>query len=175
MHKFIRTGNWTKNNYNFFCFFSIVCLLPSILFVVSWTVWSFFRQCTSPYTADHKEQRKREKQRLEKERKEQKEREKKENEMKKKFKVSNTIQTNLNFILLVQKSAIDLLCWLRRWLGRKSRCTTPRSWWPARSARTTCLWGTATRSASSELPTAPKANGWPGTPTSSVGLIRTNN
>ncbi|XP_032421808.1 uncharacterized protein LOC116721888 [Xiphophorus hellerii] len=46
------------------------------------------RQCTSPYTADHKEQRKREKQRLEKERKEQKEREKKENEMKKKFKVT---------------------------------------------------------------------------------------
>ncbi|XP_043990708.1 uncharacterized protein si:ch211-188c16.1 isoform X1 [Gambusia affinis] len=45
-------------------------------------------QCTSPYTADHKEQRKREKQRLEKERKEQKEREKKENEMKKKFKVT---------------------------------------------------------------------------------------
>ncbi|XP_007555042.1 uncharacterized protein LOC103140043 [Poecilia formosa] len=45
-------------------------------------------QCTSPYTADHKEQKKREKQRLEKERKEQKEREKKENEMKKKFKVT---------------------------------------------------------------------------------------
>uniref|UniRef100_A0A3B5QGQ8 Si:ch211-188c16.1 n=1 Tax=Xiphophorus maculatus TaxID=8083 RepID=A0A3B5QGQ8_XIPMA len=45
-------------------------------------------QCTSPYTADHKEQRKREKQRLEKEKKEQKEREKKENEMKKKFKVT---------------------------------------------------------------------------------------
>ncbi|XP_054888663.1 uncharacterized protein si:ch211-188c16.1 [Poeciliopsis prolifica] len=45
-------------------------------------------QCTSPYTAEHKEQKKREKQRLEKERKEQKEREKKENEMKKKFKVT---------------------------------------------------------------------------------------
>ncbi|XP_008295738.1 uncharacterized protein LOC103368929 [Stegastes partitus] len=42
----------------------------------------------SPSTADHKEQRKREKQRLEKEKKEQKEREKKENEMKKKFKVT---------------------------------------------------------------------------------------
>ncbi|XP_038134844.1 uncharacterized protein si:ch211-188c16.1 [Cyprinodon tularosa] len=45
-------------------------------------------QNTSPNTADHKDQRKREKQRLEKERKEQKEREKKENEMKKKFKVT---------------------------------------------------------------------------------------
>ncbi|XP_049453220.1 uncharacterized protein si:ch211-188c16.1 isoform X3 [Epinephelus fuscoguttatus] len=42
----------------------------------------------SPNTADHKEQKKREKQRLEKEKKEQKEREKKENEMKKKFKVT---------------------------------------------------------------------------------------
>uniref|UniRef100_A0A3Q2QRT9 Si:ch211-188c16.1 n=1 Tax=Fundulus heteroclitus TaxID=8078 RepID=A0A3Q2QRT9_FUNHE len=45
-------------------------------------------QHTSPNTADHKEQKKREKHRLEKERKEQKEREKKENEMKKKFKVT---------------------------------------------------------------------------------------
>ncbi|XP_044076847.1 uncharacterized protein si:ch211-188c16.1 isoform X3 [Siniperca chuatsi] len=42
----------------------------------------------SPNTADHKEQKKREKHRLEKEKKEQKEREKKENEMKKKFKVT---------------------------------------------------------------------------------------
>ncbi|XP_051249829.1 uncharacterized protein si:ch211-188c16.1 isoform X2 [Dicentrarchus labrax] len=42
----------------------------------------------SPNTADHKEQKKREKQRLEKEKKELKEREKKENEMKKKFKVT---------------------------------------------------------------------------------------
>ncbi|TKS80191.1 FYN-binding protein [Collichthys lucidus] len=42
----------------------------------------------SPNTAEHKEQKKREKQRLEREKKEQKEREKKENEMKKKFKVT---------------------------------------------------------------------------------------
>uniref|UniRef100_A0A3P9N6R6 Uncharacterized protein n=1 Tax=Poecilia reticulata TaxID=8081 RepID=A0A3P9N6R6_POERE len=57
-------------------------------------------QCTSPYTADHKEQKKREKQRLEKERKEQKEREKKENEMKKKFKVSNSDNAELCFACL---------------------------------------------------------------------------
>lgn len=48
----------------------------------------FSKERQSPNTADHKEQKKREKQRLEKEKKEQKEREKKENEMKKKFKVS---------------------------------------------------------------------------------------
>ncbi|XP_037642814.1 uncharacterized protein si:ch211-188c16.1 isoform X2 [Sebastes umbrosus] len=42
----------------------------------------------SPNSADHKEQKKREKHRLEKEKKEQKERGKKENEMKKKFKVT---------------------------------------------------------------------------------------
>uniref|UniRef100_A0A3B4ZDY5 Si:ch211-188c16.1 n=1 Tax=Stegastes partitus TaxID=144197 RepID=A0A3B4ZDY5_9TELE len=48
----------------------------------------FSKILQSPSTADHKEQRKREKQRLEKEKKEQKEREKKENEMKKKFKVT---------------------------------------------------------------------------------------
>ncbi|KAM7401134.1 hypothetical protein PAMA_005361 [Pampus argenteus] len=46
------------------------------------------RERQSPNTADHKEQKKREKQRLEKEKKEQKGREKKENEMKKKFKVT---------------------------------------------------------------------------------------
>lgn len=50
---------------------------------------SFFsKERQSPNTADHKEQRKREKQRIEKEKKEQKEKDKKENEMKKKFKVS---------------------------------------------------------------------------------------
>lgn len=46
------------------------------------------KECQSPNTVDHKEQKKREKQRLEKEKKEQKERDKKENEMKKKFKVT---------------------------------------------------------------------------------------
>ncbi|XP_062260323.1 uncharacterized protein si:ch211-188c16.1 isoform X3 [Platichthys flesus] len=46
----------------------------------------------SPNTADHKEQKKREKHRFEKEKKEQKEREKKENEMKKKFKVTGEEQ-----------------------------------------------------------------------------------
>ncbi|XP_029309502.1 uncharacterized protein LOC115022598 isoform X2 [Cottoperca gobio] len=48
----------------------------------------FSKERQSPNTAEHKEQKKREKQRLEKEKKEQKEREKKENEMKKKFKVT---------------------------------------------------------------------------------------
>lgn len=51
----------------------------------------FSKECQSPNTVDHKEQKKREKQRLEKEKKEQKERDKKENEMKKKFKVSFAI------------------------------------------------------------------------------------
>ncbi|XP_033993141.1 uncharacterized protein si:ch211-188c16.1 [Trematomus bernacchii] len=46
------------------------------------------KERNSPNTAEHKEQKKREKQRLEKEKKEIKEREKKENEMKKKFKVT---------------------------------------------------------------------------------------
>lgn len=48
----------------------------------------FSKERHSPNTAEHKEQKKREKQRLEREKKEQKEREKKENEMKKKFKVT---------------------------------------------------------------------------------------
>lgn len=62
----------------------------------------FSKERQSPNTADHKEQKKREKQRLEKEKKEQKEREKKENEMKKKFKVSwatKLLTEDLNFSL----------------------------------------------------------------------------
>lgn len=56
----------------------------------------FSKEHQSP-TADHKEQKKREKQRLEREKKEQREREKKENEMKKKFKVSFTVLSDLLF------------------------------------------------------------------------------
>lgn len=57
-------------------------------FVSATVQFVFSKERQSPNTADHKEQKKREKHRLEKEKKEQKEREKKENEMKKKFKVS---------------------------------------------------------------------------------------
>lgn len=62
------------------------------LFATEQWIFVFSKERQSPNTADHKEQRKREKQRLEKEKKEQKEREKKENEMKKKFKVSEAIK-----------------------------------------------------------------------------------
>lgn len=51
-------------------------------------IFFYSKERQSPNSADHKEQKKREKHRLEKEKKEQKERGKKENEMKKKFKVS---------------------------------------------------------------------------------------
>lgn len=58
----------------------------------------FSKERHSPNTAEHKEQKKREKQRLEREKKEQKEREKKENEMKKKFKVSQAIKLSKGFL-----------------------------------------------------------------------------
>lgn len=104
-----------------------------------WTIQFvvFSKERQSPNTADHKEQKKREKQRLEKEKKEQKEREKKENEMKKKFKVSwatKLLTEDLNFSLKELPTGTCVLSYA--WHYSHCRLCALGDWW--RGAHVSC-------------------------------------
>lgn len=63
-----------------------------------------------------------------------------------------------------------LRLFLSRWLVKRSPCTMPGWWWLTRFVRMTFLWRAGTQLASFAPPAAPKANGWPETPTTSVSL-----